>query len=164
MTLAAVYLGAGYWVARYYHVTEYIDTYVFVWFLAFQTLAVFLYGSVFIAIGAACTDLRETQTLITPVMLLASVPVWFLNALIHDPNGSLITAMSFFPPATPMLMVARMAVPPGVPWWQPWVGIVGVLLMTLVCVYAAGRIFRVGLLMQGKGAKVGELVRWVIRG
>jgi hypothetical protein len=31
-------------------------------------------------------------------------------------------------------------------------------------VYAAGRIFRVGILMQGKGASLGQMVRWVFRG
>ncbi len=164
LTLAGVYLGGGYWAAHHYDVAQYVDTSVFIWFLVYQALAVLMYGSLFIAIGAACTDLRETQTLVMPVMLLASIPIWFLNALIFDPDGVLVTAVSFFPPATPMLMVARMAVPPGVPWWQPWVGIVGVLATTLVCVYAAGRIFRVGLLMQGKGAKLGEMMRWVISG
>ena len=39
-----------------------------------------------------------------------------------------------------------------------------ILLATLFCVYAAGRIFRVGLLMQGKGAKVSDMVKWVFRG
>jgi hypothetical protein len=63
-----------------------------------------------------------------------------------------------------MLMIARQAVPPGIGWRQPALGAVGVLATTLLCVYAAGRIFRVGLLMQGTGARLGEMVRWVFRG
>jgi ABC-2 type transport system permease protein len=62
-----------------------------------------------------------------------------------------------------MLMTVRQSVPPGVPIWQPLSGIVLVLATTLICVFAAGRIFRAGMLMQGKGAKISEMVRWAIR-
>jgi ABC-2 type transport system permease protein len=39
-----------------------------------------------------------------------------------------------------------------------------VLLTTLLFVWAAGRIFRVGILMQGKGANLAEMMKWVFRG
>ena len=68
------------------------------------------------------------------------------------------------PPATPMLMIIRQTVPPGIPTWQPVLGVVLVLLTTLLCVFAAGRVFRVGVLMQGKGANLREMARWVLRG
>jgi ABC-2 type transport system permease protein len=168
MTIAAVYLGAAYY-AAYWHwrdegVSRYLPVNLIGWFLLFQMLAILMYGSVFIAIGAACTDMRETQTLMWPVTLLACIPMFMVSSVITDPNSSFVTGASFFPPATPMLMVARQAVPPGIDWWQPVVGALGVLALTFVCVYAAGRIFRVGLLMQGKGAKVSELLKWVFQG
>ncbi len=63
-----------------------------------------------------------------------------------------------------MLMLARVAVPPGIPIWQPALGVLGVLAATLACVYAAGRVFRVGLLMQGKAATPRDLMRWIFQG
>jgi ABC-2 type transport system permease protein len=108
--------------------------------------------------------MKEAQSLMWPVMVLAVLPMMVGFVVIKEPNSSFATWASFFPPATPMLMMARQAVPPGIAPWQPVLGMVLVLLATLCCVYAAGRIFRVGILMQGKGAKVGDIVRWVIRG
>ena len=35
---------------------------------------------------------------------------------------------------------------------------------TLACVWAAGRLFRVGLLMQGKSVKLADLAKWVVSG
>src|SRR5205085_9599067 len=115
LTLAAVYLGGAYWSAHRYHFAEYIPTALLVWFVVYLVLAVTLYGSLFIAVGAACTDMKETQNLMWPVMLLATLPMFFLGPVLQEPNSPLAQGLSFFPPATPMLMLARQAVPPGVP-------------------------------------------------
>src|SRR5262249_23188454 len=99
-----------------------------------------------------------------PVMLLATLPMFFLAPVLQEPNSAFAEGISFFPPSTPMLMIARQAVPPGIPWWQPFVGAALALATTIVIVWVAGRIFRVGLLLQGKGARLGEIAKWVIRG
>lgn len=164
LTMTAVYLSGMYWAARHYQFAEYIGPDLIAWFLLFQALASLMYGSLFIAVGAACTDLKETQTLMWPVLLLAMIPMFVLGNVLQEPNGPVATGLSFFPFATPSLMVARLGVPPGVALWQPVVGVGVVLLATLVCVYAAGRIFRVGLLLQGKGADFGQMMRWVVKG
>jgi ABC-2 type transport system permease protein len=164
LTIAAVYLGGGYWAAHHFKFGEYAPPHLLLWFGLFQTLAALMFGSLFIAIGAACTDLKETQSLLMPVMLIVCLPMFVLGNVLLEPNGPVATGLSLFPFATPMLMMARLASPGQVPWWQPALGVLLVLATTLLCVWAAGRIFRVGLLMQGKGARFGELLRWVVRG
>ena len=54
--------------------------------------------------------------------------------------------------------------PAGVPAWQPWVGLVGILLWTAGGTWVAARIFRVGILMQGQPPKLAEIVRWAWAG
>jgi len=63
-----------------------------------------------------------------------------------------------------MLMMMRQSTAAGIPAWQPWVGLVGVILFTTFAVWASGRIFRVGLLLHGKPPRLPELVRWIVRG
>jgi ABC-2 type transport system permease protein len=164
LTVAVVYLTGTYVVAYQYGFTDFLSPYLLGWFLVFLVLAELMYGSLFIAIGAAANDMRETQSLLLPVMLVAILPVMLLGPVMMDSNGTLATSLSFIPTATPMLMIARIAVPPGAPWWQPLLGVLGVLTATLGCVWAAGRVFRVGILMSGKGARFGDLIKWVVRG
>jgi ABC-type Na+ efflux pump permease subunit len=123
-----------------------------------------MFGSIFIAIGAAVTDIKEAQSMMTPVMLLMVCPMFVWFNVVQEPNSTIALTMSLIPPVTPMLMIVRQSVPPGVPIWQPLTGIALVIAATLVCVFAAGRIFRIGMLMQGKGAKISEMVRWAVRG
>jgi ABC-2 type transport system permease protein len=163
-TLAAVYLGGAYLAARHYGLTAYLSPQIIAWFVVYQTLGVLLFGSLFVAVGAACTSAQEAQTLLMPVMFLAMVPLFVLLYVITEPDGTLATGVSLFPTAAPMLMVARLSVSPGLPLWQPLLGVVLVLLATAGCVWAAGRIFRVGLLTQGQGAGFREMIRWVWRG
>lgn len=134
------------------------------WFAIYQALAVVLYGSLFIAIGAAVSDLKEGQSMMMPVTLLIISPMFVWLSVIKEPMSATSTALSFFPPATPMLMLLRQAVAPNLPLWQPLLGILLVLLTAIAAVFVSGRIFRVGILMQGKGANLSQLLRWAIRG
>jgi ABC-2 type transport system permease protein len=164
LTMATVYLGGAYAALNRAGYVQFFPWQSIGWFVGFLSLAVLMYGSIFIAIGAAVSDMKEAQSMMTPVMLLVVSPMFVLQYVMREPASTLSLVMSLFPPATPMLMTIRQTVPPGIPVWQPLLGVALVLLTSLACVFAAGRIFRVGILMQGKGAKISEMFRWALRG
>ena len=164
LTITGVYLSGGYMMARHFGFDEYLPPQLLAWFVLFQALAIIMYGSMFIAIGSACSEMKEAQSSLMPVILLSCIPMFVGMNVVREPTSAFALGISFFPPATPMLMVLRMAAAPEIPLWQPVAGVLVVLLTTLLCVWVAGRVFRVGILMQGKGARIGEMMRWVVRG
>ena len=164
LSLALLYLSAAYLAAQRYGVAELVTPAMLAWFLIFLVLAVVMYGSLFIAVGAACSTISETQTMLWPVMLVATMPLFVWLNVAKEPSSAFSTVASLVPTATPILMIIRLAVPPGIPWWQPALGMALMLATTVASVYVAGRIFRVGILMQGKGANYREIARWVVRG
>ena len=104
---------------------------VVVWLLVFQSLAVLMYGALFIAVGAAVSDMREAQSMMMPVMIFAMMPMFVWFQVVREPASTLSVGMSLFPPATPMLMLLRLSATQEVPIWQPVVGVVMVLLCTI---------------------------------
>ena len=146
------------------NVADTITPAMIIWFLVFAVIATMMYGALFVAAGAAVTNIKEAQSLITPIMLIVVLPMFVLGNMLKDPSGPLATAATFFPTSAPMITVARLGIPPGVPPWQLVTSAVITLLTTVALVWCAGRIFRVGILMQGQGAKFGQLLKWVVSG
>ena len=97
VTLSIIYLAGAYWSARRYDLTQFLSPELLAWFLVFQMLAVLMYGSLFIAIGAACTDLRETQSMMWPVMLLAMIPMFVWLNVVREPNSPFSIGRVFLP-------------------------------------------------------------------
>ena len=164
ITLVGIYMIGGYALARNYGYADMVPVHLVGWFLVFQALAILMYGSLFLAAGACCSDIREAQNLVMPLFLVLMIPMFTLVPVLKHPSSSFATWMSLFPPATPILMIVRMATPPGAPLWQPIAGMIGTLGMTAACVWIAGRIFRLGLLMQGKPPRLSDLAKWALRG
>nr|MBA3949402.1 ABC transporter permease [Acidobacteriota bacterium] len=134
---------------------------LFAWFFLFLVCAVLMYGSIFLALGSACSDLKDAQSMMQPAMLLIMLPYLASFAVIRAPESSLTVGMSMFPTLTPFVMMMRMAIPPGPPVWQIVAAVAIVLASTAFLVWAAGRIFRVGILMQGKAPTLPEVLKWI---
>jgi len=137
---------------------------LFPWFYAYLIADVLFLCSLAAALGAGCSSPQDAQQLAIVLLSPVLIPYFMLTFVMQQPNGAISTAMSLFPPFTPLLMLLRQALPEGVPAWQPWVGLAGVLVFTLIMVWAAARIFRVAILLQGKSAHLSDLARWAIRG
>jgi ABC-2 type transport system permease protein len=116
-----------------------------------------------VALGSACATPQDAQHLAFLLILPIMIPMFVLTPVMLQPNGPLAVVMSFIPPFTPVLMLLRQALPGGVPWWQPWLGLVGVFAWAIATIWVAARIFRIGILSQGKTPKIAELAQWVLR-
>ncbi|MCB1128459.1 MAG: ABC transporter permease, partial [Verrucomicrobiae bacterium] len=116
------------------------------------------------ALGSVCSDVRDAQSMTLPGMLPAMIPMFVIMPVLKEPLSGFATVMSLLPPFTPLLMMLRQASGAGIPAWQPYVGLAGVILTTLASVWLAGRIFRVGILSQGKLPGPRQILRWMIRG
>lgn len=161
LLLGVLYLACGIGVATRMGYAAAISTPLVAWFLFFLVLAMLLYGALSMAIGAACTDVKDAQNLMLPVMLPLMIPFFVSSAIIESPSSPLSVALSLFPPATPLVMLLRVGLHPSPPVWQVAVGAALTIVVTVGCIWAAGRIFRVGLLAQGKSAGLGQMVRWI---
>jgi ABC-2 type transport system permease protein len=148
LTTVSLYLAAGAAIARYNNVLDQVPWGIVPWFIAFQILSVLMYSALVMALSAAASNLQEAQGYLIIVLIPLMLPMFVWLNIVREPNGSFALWSSFFVPATPMLMILRMAATT-VPIWQPLVGIVLVLLLTAVAVFAASRVFRIGMLAQG---------------
>jgi len=163
LTTVSLYLAAGAGIAWYNNVFNQVPWGIVPWFITFQILAVLLYSALVMALSAAASNLQEAQGYLIIVLIPLMLPMFVWLNIVREPTGSFAVWSSFFVPATPMLMVLRMAATP-VPVWQPLVGIVLVLLLTVAALFAASRVFRIGMLAQGNAPKLSQLVRWVVTG
>ncbi len=162
MVLAALYLGGGFAALAYYGYAGIVSPGLIAALVLFLFLAILLYGSLYTAVGAACSELKDAQTLMMPVMLISMLPVFVWTAVLKNPASPLSVGMSLFPPASPFLMLMRLALRPAPPAWQVVLSVVLTTLTAMAIVWAAGKIFRTGLLMQGKPPSFVELARWVM--
>jgi ABC-2 type transport system permease protein len=161
VVLTLVYMVVAIIAASYWGYGNALPPSIAVWFLVYLIMAMLMFGAAFMAIGAACSDLKDAQGMMTPIMLMFVLPFLVWSPVLQNPDSVFSTVVSLIPVASPMLMLLRLSIQPGPPLWQVGLSLVLTLATSLLFVWAAGRIFRTGILMQGKSASLGEMIRWV---
>lgn len=162
MTMIVLWSGVGYAAAVLKDATFLLDIARPGQFILYYVLGYLLISSMLAALGSSCTTLKEAQPMMAPLTMMLVVPMMFWLQIVNEPNGALAVSLSFVPPMTPFIMILRLASASGeVPLWQQVVVPIWLALWVLIGVWAAGRVFRVGLLMYGKAPGLRELARWV---
>ncbi|WP_040204438.1 ABC transporter permease [Neobacillus jeddahensis] len=115
----------------------------------FFILGYFLYATLAAFLGSLVSRIEDVQQMITPMTLL--VVAGFMIAMfgLGKPDAPFITATSYIPFFTPMIMFLRVGML-NIPAWEAFLGI-AVLITTIVILAIFGaRVYRGGVLMYGK--------------
>ncbi len=163
LLLALVYFLGGIYAVVQLGRPDLVNPVLIGWFLLFLLCASLMFGSIFLALGSACSDLKDAQSMMQPAMVLILLAYLGSFIVMRAPESALAVGMSIFPTMTPFAMMLRIAMPPGPPLWQVLLSVAILIGSTAFLIWAGGRIFRVGLLMQGKAPNLPELVKWVMR-
>ncbi len=164
LTTLAFYSGVAWVVSAFTGGTELVPFALLPWLVAVTIASILMFGALAAAVGATCNDQAEASARTPLVVVPIVIPMLIWIAILQDPLGGFSTVISLIPPFTPSAMTLRLASPSSIPWWQPAVGLLGVLLFTLATVWAGARVFRTGLLMQGQAPKLRTMLRWALRG
>ncbi|MCD4810457.1 MAG: ABC transporter permease [Methanosarcinales archaeon] len=140
-----------------------INPFLLILSLAYFVLGFLLFASMMGAVGAISGSMRESQQLIPIFTFPAIAPIFFMQVLITEPEGTLSMFFSMFPLTSPVAMLIRMGVS-DVPLYQIAVSLIILMVSVYFVIIISARLFRVGLLMYGKRPAIGEIIRYMKTG
>ncbi len=128
-------------------------------FVVYFFFGYLLYAAILVGLGSVCNSLKEAQNLLQPVFILLIVPLVSMMFIVQEPNGTVAKVLSYVPLFTPFTMMNRAGGPPEIYEYV----ITGILLIVsvLIAFKAAGKVFRVGVLMTGNPPKLREILSWL---
>ena len=156
----ALYAGLGIAALVSFAMMGLVDPMLLVFLLIFFLLAYFTMASLLGAIGAAVSEMREAQSLMTPVMLLMMVPWVLWMPISRSPDSPMAVVLSFLPPVSNFAMLLRLSSTSPPPMWQAWLSVLIGAAGAYAALWFAAKVFRIGLLMYGKPPSLRTLVRW----
>ncbi|GKV56337.1 hypothetical protein NCCP2222_22840 [Sporosarcina sp. NCCP-2222] len=120
-----------------------------------------LFAAIFVSIGATVEDMTSTSNFQGIIMMIPFFPIAFLGPLLNDANGLIAKVLTFVPITAPSVLLFRLAQLEQWPWMEIIISIAVLILSIWLAMKAAGKIFKIGILMYGKNATPKEIWKWM---
>jgi ABC-2 type transport system permease protein len=159
--LIAIWGAVGFASAQKYNVAELVSGYRVLVALLYFVPGFLLISALLAAIGSACNELKDAQSMVFPLSLITIVPMISWLYIAQHPDAAFSLALSYLPPVTPMVMILRICADPSTPGWQLVTTLLVLWASVVAAMWVASTVFRVGVLMYGKPPSLAELSRWV---
>jgi ABC-2 type transport system permease protein len=128
--------------------------------LVYYVLGYLLFAVIMAVVGSVGTTARESQSWSSIVALTATLPMFFLNVIIENPDHAIAVVFTLLP--TTASVTAMMRLPTeGIPAWQLVLSLALLIAAIFFCMWAGAKIFRACLLMYGKRPSLREIARYI---
>jgi len=161
LTVVSLWAGAAYLTARWQGLSIDITAELALYFAIYYILGFLLFSSVLAAVGSICNTIKETQSLMMPIMMVFIIPLLAWFKIVQSPDGTLARVFSFLPPLTPMVMILRLSAGSDIWIVEIFASIVLLVAAVLAAIWIAAKVFRTGVLMYGKRPGLWEVCRWL---
>ncbi len=128
--------------------------------IIYFVLGYLLYAAIFVGAGAPTTTEQEAQQITGYLVIILVMPIVLALPVIQNPDSMLAKVLTFIPLVTPTMMALRIPVQTP-PLLEIVVSLVLLGASAVAAMWAAGKIFRIGMLTYGKRPSLKELARWV---
>lgn len=159
--LMLIWAGTGYYAAQSRGMGYLVQLYQLQYLALYFVPGFLLMSAILAAIGSACNTIKDAQSLAFPVTLITIVPMMLWWQIAMNPTSTFSIVLSYIPPITPFIMILRICADPKTPLLEIIATLVLLWLSVAAAIWAAGRVFRVGVLMYGKTPTPAEMLRWV---
>jgi ABC-2 type transport system permease protein len=116
-----------------------------------------LISGMMIAVGAAVTELRQGQQLVGALNMLFTLPYFFVVVFFTAPNSTLSTILTLFPTTSFITVTMRWGLAT-IPAWELIVSWSLLVASSVAMLWAAARVFRVGMLRYGQRLDVKSIL------
>lgn len=159
LTQLVLYLIVGVSVSNFKGLELFSSTNVLL-FLVYFVFGYMLYAAIFAAIGSLFDNEQDAQQAVSVFSLISCVPIFLASYVIANPHSVTTVVLSFIPIMTPFFMILRVGVlvPP---LWEIVTSLVLLIISVWLTMLAAGKIFRVAILIYGKRPTLPEIWQWV---
>ena len=124
----------------------------------FLIVAGFLFfASIMIGVGAIGTGAEDSRNLSSIFILLSIFPVYLMQILVTNPNGTIAIVLSYFPFTSFMILLIRNSFG-ALPLHELIIGICTSILYVIVSIFLAFKLFELGCLMYNRRPSFKEIL------
>jgi ABC-2 type transport system permease protein len=128
-------------------------------FIFYFIFGYLFYAAQFAAVGAAVNEDTDAQSFMFPTTIPIIISIVLMSVTIQQPSSNTAIWSSMVPFSSSIIMMAR--IPFHVAWWQQILSMFILVISSLGMIYVAAKIYRIGILTQGKKITFKEIGKWI---
>jgi ABC-2 type transport system permease protein len=128
--------------------------------LVYYVLGYLLFAVIMAVVGSIGTTARESQSWSSIIAVTATLPLFFLNLVIENPDHAIAVVFTLIPTTSSVTAMMRLPTE-GIPAWQLGLSLALLAASIVFCMWAGAKVFRACLLMYGKRPSLKDISRYI---